>query len=390
MHFDTTLQTQIDLLFYFSGSIEELFEENYRLYARHIFNKNDYPLIFTRQTCLYATEQIINSDMVEIQGFTMAHSWQKLFQYLLCVNFEITKQSNKISESPKSLEELSPKLLPLNELSISVNPLYTPFRGYKLFEYFSQHPNFSSSFTDYFEKNYKIPFDHFIYELLSMAYGNNKEGKNDITNELTGEKLDTSFFYSVKLDDQTLFNSLSLIFKNEKIERLISIKKYPFYKMSGNKYLLLDSVLLMDKAYSQFINDFWFDSISQLGYDNRYYRGELGYFFEKYVREIFNYCFLHAKHHTIKTFDELKTKTAIGEDELADIYLRYNKKVFIAQVKSTGFRRRRYSNSSKSPLPHQHSPPSGFITNGDKPQHTAQTKNQKHFNFAAAGVTVKP
>jgi len=349
MYYDTSLDTQINLLFYFCGSNEDLFNKYRKLYSRFIYNKNNYSSIFTRQTCLYASEQLVNSRLKEIEGFTMRYSWEGLLRYLLAVNSEITRQSdqpNDIENKEKEVfnfETLNPKLIPLNELSIEVNPLYTPFRGHKLMEYLSNHLEFGSHFKTYFIKTYGITFDHFIYELLSMYYANNRDGLNDITNEFTGEKLDTSFYYTVKNEDVALFDELSQVFENTKTERLISIKKYPFYKSLTGQFLLLDNILLLDKSYNQFINDFWFDTIklvkedaTHLKFGVDYYRSVIGYFVENYSKEIFDYSFKTDKHHVLKTFNELKVQNGSGEIELADIYIRYTKKIFIAQVKSTG------------------------------------------------------
>lgn len=349
MYYDTSLNTQISLLFYFCGSNEDLFNKFRKIYSKFIYSKNNYSCIFTRQTCLYASEQIVNSDLKEIDGFNMQHSWENLFGYLLAVNSEITKQSDKSDDVDSkekevfNLETLNPKLIPLNELSIEVNPLYTPFRGHKLMEYLSNHLEFGRHFETYFSKTYGIPFDHFIYELLSMYYANNRDGLNNITNEFTGEKLDTSFYYTVEKKDVALFDELSRVFKNPKVERLISIKKYPFYKSLEGQFLLLDNILLLDKSYNQFINDFWFDSIrlikedaTHLKYGIDYYRSVIGYFVENYSKEIFDYSFAESKHHVLKTFNELKVQHENGEIELADIYVRYTKKIFLAQVKSTG------------------------------------------------------
>lgn len=42
-----------------------------------------------------------------------------------------------------NFETLNPKMLPLNELSLDTNPIYTPYRGYKLLEYLSKNDNTS-------------------------------------------------------------------------------------------------------------------------------------------------------------------------------------------------------------------------------------------------------
>ena len=343
MYYDTSLKTQWKLLHYFSGSDEQLFLKLRTLYSARVLNSKSYPLIFTRQTCLFACEQIVNSDLNEVEEFTLEKSWLKLFQYILAVNSEITKQTNVVPDNPQSLEELNPQMLPLNELSIECNPLYTPFRGYHLLRFFAEHPELGQPFAEYFSSTYDVPYDHFVYELMSIYYANNMDGVNNLTNPLTGEDIDTSFFYSVKESERSLFDALSESFENEKTERLITIKKYPFYRSANHKYLLIDNILLLDKSYSQFINDFWFDCVRNLKnaqgknlIDIRKYRSEIGVFLESYVGMILDHSFGHSKDKVIKLFDELKIKSGNNEIEITDVYLRYKKQVFIAEVKSTG------------------------------------------------------
>src|ERR1017187_514052 len=42
MYYDTSLNTQIDLLFYFCGSNENLFNKYRKIYSNFIYNKNNY------------------------------------------------------------------------------------------------------------------------------------------------------------------------------------------------------------------------------------------------------------------------------------------------------------------------------------------------------------
>lgn len=349
MYYDTSLNMQIYFLNHFCGYNPDLYDKYFKIFKKYIYSKKNYLIIFTRQTCLYASEQIINSSLEEIEGFTLKNSWEKLFCYLLAVNSMITLQTDEdVNDNDESktfnLETLNPKLVPLNELSIETNPIYTPYRGYKLLSYIFTNDVLGSDFRKYFDEKYKISFDQFIYELLSMYYANNRDGKNNITNEITGETLDTTFYYTVKGEDAPLFEELSKVFKSDVIERLISIKKYPFHKSSDGQFLLMDNILLLDKSYYQFINDFWFDCIRIIKdehgkekYNISQYRATIGYFFENYVKEIFDYCFNENKYHVVKMFDELKIKSENGDIELADVYVRYHKKIFIAEVKSTGF-----------------------------------------------------
>jgi hypothetical protein len=67
---------------------------------------------------------------------------------------------------------------------------------------------------------------------------------------------------------------------------LNEIKKSPFYKLSENEYILLDLGFLIDKAYSLFINDFYFNYLKANKIPYSYYAGKIGYFFENHVSKI--------------------------------------------------------------------------------------------------------
>jgi hypothetical protein len=105
--------------------------------------------------------------------------------------------------------------------------------------------------------------------------------------------------------------------------------------------LIADNSFLLEKAYSQFLNDFWFDWVKLLKNANGKpkfnisdYRREFGYFFETYLFQTLTKCFENYKYSTLLMFDQLKVKGSNGEVEIADIYLRSGNKILLGQVKS--------------------------------------------------------
>jgi hypothetical protein len=155
--------------------------------------------------------------------------------------------------------------------------------------------------------------------------------------------MDTSFLYFDSHNKVDIFRSLNKFIPNDSPERLLTIKKYPFYQYASGKFVLVDQALLVDKCYNQFINDFWFDKVKNILdkdgnklFTIRKYRGVIGEFVEQYVSAIFKKMFSKRKHYAVKTTDELKVKTGKKEIELSDIYIRVNKDIFIAEIKSTG------------------------------------------------------
>ncbi len=89
--------------------------------------------IFNRQACLYAIEEILNSNEMETsENFVMAKidAWDGIMRYFLAVNFVITQIKKEIDEKKINLELVNPKILALNELSIESHSLFTLHREY--------------------------------------------------------------------------------------------------------------------------------------------------------------------------------------------------------------------------------------------------------------------
>lgn len=276
----------------------------------------------------------------------MTVSWEPLFQYMLCVNNQITHLTDSLdpNENKKtfSLEELNPRIIPLGELAIESDPVYVPNRSYFLMDFLSKHDILGIYFKQYLQDTYSMNYEQLVYTLFSMYLANNKNGENNIRNEYAGE-IDTSFYYQVEKTSLSTFIALSQVIKNDKPERLISIRKYPFYHIDDNRFILFDNILLLDKGYNQLINDFWFDKVKPLQAENgkplftiKYYRSTIGYFFEWYTKQIFKTSFTNAKYWACKCFNELKVSKEGQIIELGDFYVRYNSKIFIGQAKTTG------------------------------------------------------
>jgi hypothetical protein len=209
-------------------------------------------------------------------------------------------------------------------------------------QFLSLHEELGQHFNEYMKETYSMGYEEFIYTLLSMYASNNRNGENNIKNEFTGE-IDTTFYYSVREVSAPMFRTMSRVIRNDKPERLLSIRKSPFNHTAGNNFCLIDNILLLDKGYNQFINDFWFDKVKglalpdgKLKFPIKKYRSIIGYFFEWYTRKIFNHFFENQKYWVHKSFEELKVMKDGQEIELADFYVRSNNKIFLGQAKSTG------------------------------------------------------
>lgn len=326
---DTNFETQTRELLYFSGGIIALNDKYAELLNKVAQGRKSF--VFTRQGCLFGIEEIIHSDIPIVESFKMGpvNTWEALIKYILCVNTEITHVEESKPGEPINFETLSPKLLPISELMLVNDPFYVVHKGLLLMEYLAAHQDIGPMLYTYFEDIYQLPYDHFIFELHRMWMAN----KNAETH--------LDFYYILRDNDQfkRLFDTLSQEFKSDQFFKLLNIRKNPFYKREENHYLLIDQNILLEKAYYQFINDFWFDKVKATkktgggSVTMQDYKSVIGYFFENYVEDKINYSFSNAPKYQIKTFDELKYDN--GGKELGDVYIRHHEKVVLAEVKST-------------------------------------------------------
>lgn len=332
LKYDLSLETQANELEYFCPIDKDLHRHYVQIASGYTKSKDDYPLIFNRAGNLFALEEILNSeDFLEEENFDMkrVEVWDGIFKYLLAVNSEVVKVKDLPPEET-TIENISASAIALNELMIEDNPFYIPFKGIRLIEYLSNHPVYGPELNNYFNDTLKIDKDEFIYNLLSLAMGNGQEQSF------------AEFVYNTVKPDEFLDYLSSNQFKNKDFIKLLTIKKTPFFKESDKRYIVLDINFLINKSYNFFINDFWFDYLKPQKDENgkekfsiKHYRAAIGLFFEEYVREIFENSFSHLKHPKPLLFDDLKINIPAGQIEVADIYIRQNKKILVGQVKSS-------------------------------------------------------
>jgi hypothetical protein len=364
---DYSLSGQDRELFYFCGGNQNLYKKYGRLADTYSKGPNEYPLIFTRQTCLFALEEIVNSNIPSIENFSMRNSWESLLKYLLAVNtiiaqirkdnreeavgefaMNISKEETNV---PLSFENINSKIIVLNELNINSDQIYVPFRGFQFLKFITNHSDFGTEAQSYINDIYNMNFEQFIFELVSLYTANNPDKRNNVKNSEIGFELDTTFIYYPTKKNESIFIALSKVFPNAYPEKVLSIRKFPFFK-APNSYYLTDGTMLLEKCYSQFINDFWFDRIKgmrnekgEILYDIRYYRAVVGKFFEYYIKSSLEFMMENAKHFKLKSFDDLLLMKNGQEIEFTDVYLRFNNKIFIAEAKSTGiYDKEKYSN----------------------------------------------
>lgn len=324
-------EIQINLRFHPSLATETI-----EKYQAHLRTTSPNSIVFNRASLIYAINEIINTtEIVDIKDFKFSgYDQEKIFKYLLLINDEITlyKSDSNLNTNFTEVEKLNLALLPLNEYFIPIDPILVFFRGGSLFNYLNS-TNYRDSLNDYIQGMTGLEPQRFILELTSMF----------MTKHMGNEE--HNLYYHLQENDERikLFEFLSdrIKFAKENKLELLGLKKSPLYKTHDSNYFLLDNMFLLQKSYDFFIWDFLNDKllISSTDKDSRRkviqnFKSEIGYFFQKYIRDILENSFKHKKF-KIKAFDELIIKINKKEIELGDIYVRCYNKILIGEAKTT-------------------------------------------------------
>jgi len=330
LKYDTSQKSQIDNLRYFCPIDDNLFDKYYKVYQAYTLPGNNYPIIFNRFANLFALEEIISKieSSDNNDDFTMQRTevWDSILRYLLAVNTVVVKVK-PIDSDGLTMENIAASSLVLNELMIEENPFFSIFFGLKLVEFLNNSVVLKTYISNYFQDFVKSDSDTFFYDIFSLVYGN--ESGNIFTDHV----------YSLKQPDNLLDYLSSRKIETKEISKLLNIKKSPFYKIDKNRYVLLDSGFLLTKASISLINDLWFDVVKPASENNapiniKRYKGEIGIFFENYISHILANSFHFLKHPIPLFLNDLKVSISGTSIEVADLYIRQNKKILIGQIKS--------------------------------------------------------
>lgn len=330
IYFDSSFSTQKEILRYLLKT-DVLYTHYLRVFENHFVEKLS-PIIFFRGTFLYAIEEIYQSDQVaSIERFRFENvgQWERLFKYLLAVNTELLKLksiSKEADENP-TFENLNPASLPINELMVEVNPVFTVYRSLLMFDFFLKTKKYSERLLHYFNNTYGCRPKEFVQKFQRIMMHESYEDKK------------FGFSYPSAGEDPFL-ETLCRKTTSRDIFKFIAIRKSPLIKVNGNEYLLTDSILLIEKCYSQFLNDFWFDFLKRECNDKDRenkeiveFRAYFGRFFEQYCCGILERIFRKYKHSVFFSLYQLDIPDSKGEREFSDFYFRYSNKIILGQIK---------------------------------------------------------
>jgi hypothetical protein len=328
-------KTQFDELLYFCGGAElmyNLYESKINKYVNQYGKSGDQIIIFNRPSNLFALQEIIlcGSDIPH-QGFRMREVWDDILKYYLAVNNVISAYKSENETDYSDFQRLTAGHIFLGTLQVVNDPIYTFERFPKIIKYLRSDYQLGKYFADHF-KPYGFDPERYLHHIVEFYINFHTNSKN-VPKHL-------SYYFKLSNENAEAIKFLNILSVNGSLLPqhefdLTLIKKAPFYKVSENEFILLDLGFLIDKSYTFFINDYYFDYLKpneNIGYD--FYASKIGYFFETYVSDILKSS-LSKKGILFKTLDELKSSVKGSEIELADLFVREDNKIILGQIKAS-------------------------------------------------------
>jgi hypothetical protein len=347
-YFDDSRETQIDCLRALFLDTKSSIENSVclQIIKKYIHLPKNYNF-FSRVTCLYALQEIINFDeFVEETPTYNFENRERIFKFLLISNEKIlTGDKNYNKEGYDELgndffEFFMFRELHHNQYNECSNAINIFYKSFYLFNKIENDPFFGIHFKNYLTWNYNIEsinkfLKHVIWtyiksydNIIGLRYINVKKDNIDAINIL--DVFSSKFEYEIpNKEDLKLFDFLPL-------------KKRPLYKCKINEgkdiitYLVMDEGFYIEKAYSIFINDFWFDYLKLNGICTRKVWGKFigTNYYEPFIEEILQESFSNSQNTVLRSSKQLMFNIGKGLIEYADFYLREKQNVALFEVKS--------------------------------------------------------
>lgn len=273
---------------------------------------------YTRDTILYAMEEILKSDLHdgEVNESVDQQFANNVFYYLLCINgiyFKVNHLKGNFS-----MEQFNAAMLPVNNVP-DYNSFTCCIKGVRLIKYLMEEPVYSKLLREYINDEYKCTIEQYLG--FYLRWGQIQQGNNVEVSEN-----DSEFSIFSKLSKK-----VGVI---TEVQRLSALKISPVYKTKKNEFVILDKSFFVGKIYYQFIYEFWFSCVkikSQIS--AKVYFSKIGLFFEIYCSDLLMKLFSYLKHPSPLSLDKLIYDSVDGKKELIDFYARKNRDVFFAEFK---------------------------------------------------------
>lgn len=348
-HLDDSRETQIDCLRMLFLDNENSWENSNCVYflEKYLRTPKNH-ILFSRVTCLYALQEILNcSDFAIIVPTYTIDLREKILKFLLLINTNILSFETEYIDSGH--EELGSRFfdffmfkeIPQNQYYHSLDPLNLLEKSFTLLGKINEDRIFGQHFSVYLEIKFGVTSFVEFFKFLAFTFFKSYDDKLKLNYVNINED---QIEYVKILDGFSKRNPTNIVSNNDlKIFEFLELKKNPLFKTQNHinpniiSYLVLDNRFLLEKTYSLFINDFWFDYLKENEIRTRADWGSFigNVFFEPFIEEIFNDCFKNNKSTVFKHTSDLKLKLDNrNEIEYADYYIRQKNKIILAEAKS--------------------------------------------------------
>lgn len=347
-YFDDSRDTQIDCLRSIFLDIQNPMQHSncLRLVEKYIIKPINYSL-FSRVTCLYALQEIINCDdfVVETPEYNFDNR-ERIFKFLLIANEQIlTGDKNYKQEGYKQLgndffEFFMFRELHHNQYNECSNAINIFYKSFCLFSKIENHHFFAQHFNNFLTWRYEVESTAEFLRRIIWGFIKSEDPnlgirylnvpKDDIETIKILDAFSAKYNYEIPpRNDLKTFDFLPL-------------KKSPLYKdeIKDNKafisYIIMDEGFFIEKCYSIFMNDFWFDYLKPNEICTRNDWGKFigSEFYEPFIEEIFAESFMNSPSIILKSSADLLFNIEGTPIEYADFYIREDQNVALLEVKS--------------------------------------------------------
>ncbi len=321
----------------------------FKHYEKHLMGLPKHYSIFTRGTCLYALNEVLQSASFLKKDKTQYTFDERIgiLDYLLICNERILdfleKESNTHIESHgiDFFEFFAFNMIPYNQYNITINCLSKLYKSANFLKSLMDNPSTETHLKIYFKNKYGLDNIEEFFKVFTYTFLNMYNKKLKIYHLNIDNKQEAIIRIIRGFSENTPVKNLN--HQDVKTLDFLAVKKNPvFYWEPLNSdnftgFAVLDLALLLEKMDSLLINDFWFDYLKDNSELNRKDWGNFigSKFFEPLVEDIITCSFKNISSYSIKTSDELKIKlTGKSEIEIADVYIRNKQKIAFIEVKS--------------------------------------------------------
>lgn len=347
-HFDTSIETQRDCIRAIFN-YEESFEQRIGLIniRYNQFTKND--ILFTRVGCLYAFQDILSKDsfVKNPPQYYSINQRENILKFLLICNEKsivFDKQFNHNDANTLGedfFDYFMFKQLPYNQYYLPFHPLNKFYIGWYLFDKLHSDDLLGDHIINYLETNYGVDD---IIEFFKYIFGQYFQS-NDDNFKVAYLRIGSEHQQAINILKQLSIDH-NIHIPNESdplILDFLQLKKSPVY-WNGNVdangihlFFILDGILFMEKIYSLFFNDFWFDYLKPKKICNRTDWGDFigSKFFESHINDILKRSYINNNRVTYLESENLYVNIpGQGRVEFADFYLRDRNEVLLVEAKS--------------------------------------------------------